>query len=142
MKKTVFYVDDDEDDLYYFKHAVKKINADIDLKTFSNSDVFLSSISSKAADESIVFLDINMPGKNGFQVLQEIRQINGLKEIPVIMYSTSNEDYAISTSKEMGADLYAVKPNDINLLQGLLKRIFNIDWNKFIPGQDNFIISV
>jgi CheY-like chemotaxis protein len=59
---------------------------------------------------NVLFLDINMPGKNGFECLAEIKQNEKLKDLPVVMFSTSNEQDKISILFKGGADIYVRKP--------------------------------
>ena len=58
---TIFYTDDDEDDLSIFADAVESIPQNIKLKTYSGSQNFLNAISDPAVIPSVVFLDLNMP---------------------------------------------------------------------------------
>ncbi|RKR08927.1 response regulator receiver domain-containing protein [Flavobacterium sp. 81] len=78
----------------------------------------------------IIFLDINMPGKSGFDCLEEIRSAKGdLKKVKIVMLSTSKNPDNIELSFELGADLYAVKPSTFQGLKNLLQKIFEMDWN-------------
>src|SRR5215216_1860771 len=58
-------------------------------------------------DPDVVVLDVTLPGKNGFEVLQEIRRIS---DVPVIMLTARGEEMAQVRGLEMGADDYVVKP--------------------------------
>src|SRR5438067_910695 len=58
-------------------------------------------------DPDIVVLDVTLPGKNGFEVLQEIRRIS---DVPVIMLTARGEEMAQVRGLELGADDYVVKP--------------------------------
>lgn len=138
---VIHYADDDTDDLQLFKNAVDKTAAPIALHTYNKGDDFLKSIRAKADKHSIVFLDINMPGKSGFEILKEIRRDDLLKKLPVIMYSTSGDDKAIAVSKEIGATVYAVKPTSFVDLKNLIKKAVAIDWNRFKSPPESFILK-
>jgi len=76
----------------------------------------------------LLFLDLNMPRKNGFECLKEIRNNEKLKDIPIAIYSTSAAEKDIDETFNNGANIYIKKPNDFNLLeQVLFKVIKNID---------------
>src|ERR1700741_31334 len=104
----IFYVDDDDDDKEIFLEAVKDIekvgNERIDVKFFAEGDELLNTIREADTKNCIVFLDINMPVKNGFQILTEIREEERLRSVPVIMYLTSSEKGAVKISFELGAN--------------------------------------
>lgn len=142
MKPVVIhYADDDTDDLQLFKNAVDKTTEQIALHTYSKGDDFLKSIKSKADTHSIIFLDINMPGKSGFEILKEMRRDDLLKKLPVIMYSTSSDDKAIAVSREIGATMYAIKPTSFSDLKNLIKKAVAIDWNLFESPPQSFILK-
>ena len=87
----------------------------------------------------VVFLDLNMPGKNGFDVLKELRQSNKKSDIPVIIFSTSNEPGIIEKCRVLGANYFITKPI---LMKDIIKSIehaLEIDWRKFTPTDKNFV---
>jgi CheY-like chemotaxis protein len=144
MKKTkIFYADDDLDDIEIFVEAVNRMVengiANIDIEVFQDGHSLLSAIKTQENQgDEVIFLDINMPGKNGFQILKEIRQDDKLKPIPVIMYSTSSDAHTINTSRETGANAYAIKPSDFHTLTSIIKKVCNINWNEFKADAKNF----
>ena len=98
MKKefTIFYTDDDLDDLDFFAEVVESMENGVELVTQNNGKKLLDALHNPPPSPSIVFLDLNMPGINGFDVLTEIRKSDNLKNIPVIILTTSNDDKNIS----------------------------------------------
>lgn len=138
---VIHYADDDTDDLQIFKNAVDKSAEQIALHTYNKGEEFLKNIKNNTSGNQIVFLDINMPGKSGFEVLREIRRDDMLKKMPVIMYSTSSDDKSIAVSKEIGATMYAVKPVSFSDLKGLIKKAISIDWNLFQSPPESFILK-
>mgnify|MGYP001181022919 CR=1 FL=1 len=71
----------------------------------------------------VVFLDLMMPKKSGFEVLTEIRSNQKTKDIPVIIISAKTEQADILKAKEIGATEYIYKPVDIDLALNLLHKI-------------------
>lgn len=139
----IFYVDDDADDREIFLSAARDIDSvkeKISIKLYSCGDDFLKEIKKVDLSEGLIFLDINMPNKNGFQVLAEIRKEERYQLVPIIMYSTSSEDGAIYTSYELGANLYVVKPDTINGIQKMIERVVEIDWTSFATDMANFLL--
>lgn len=143
----IYYVDDDVDDIEIFTEAVKaieeKLFSKITIYTFSEGDNLLKAIRKTEPQNAVIFLDINMPVKNGYQVLTEIRQDEGgnINHIPVIMYSTSSNGSSVDKSYELGAHLYAIKPRSFELLKNIIKQVLAINWEKFKTDRDNFIIQ-
>lgn len=74
-----------------------------------------------ARQPDIVLLDINMPKKNGFEVLEEIKSESALKHIPVVMLTTSNRKEDILKAYQEGAVSYILKPLKFEALRAVLK---------------------
>lgn len=139
----LFYADDDEDDLMFFNEAIESIAAASDfnivLHIHKNGEKLIENIRSNKDNNGVVFLDINMPFKNGFELLSEIRNDNEIKDFPVIMYSTSsNQDY-VDKSKQLGANFYVVKPFEFDHLISILSSFIEIDWKGHEPDNDTFL---
>ncbi len=71
----------------------------------------------------VVLLDINLPGKNGIELLKLIRQNN--KECRVIMITNHADDYYRQQCKELGAKHFLDKSNDFGLVPGIIKQLLN-----------------
>lgn len=143
MKKefTIFYTDDDLDDLDFFTEVVESMENGVELVTQNNGKKLLEALHNPPPAPSVVFLDLNMPGINGFEVLTEIRQSDNLKKIPVIILTTSNDDKNIAKSLNLGANFYITKPNDFVSLKKSIEHSININWNSFETTKDNFVYS-
>lgn len=142
MASIIHYLDDDSDDLEYFRFAVSEISNTIQLHTHSNPLSFIAELEKVCKDYPLIFLDINMPGKSGFELLKEIRETLLCNNVPVIMISTSDDPRSILISRELGANLYMVKPNDINGLKSLLTRLVDGQWKKISIEQEQFVLSI
>ncbi|MCV2485325.1 response regulator [Flavobacterium sp. SH_e] len=138
---TIFYTDDDEDDLSIFADAVESIPQNIKLQTYSAGQNFLNAIFHPPATPYVVFLDLNMPGKNGFDVLEELRNSDYQKDIPVVIYSTSSEPSIIEKCRDLGANCFITKPVLMSDIIKSIEHAIQIDWNKFIPTQSNFVFK-
>lgn len=136
---TIFYTDDDEDDLSIFADAVDSINQKITLQTYSGGEKLLDAIFNPPPTPYVVFLDLNMPGKNGFDVLEEIRNSEDKKDIPVVIYSTSSEPGIIEKCRNLGANRFITKPVLMNDIIKSIEHALQLDWNQFIPTKSNFV---
>ena len=146
MSKTkIFYADDDLDDIEIFVEAAGRMAetgmAQIDVQVFQDGQSLLTALKEARDQDIVIFLDINMPGKNGFQILKEIRNDENLGSAPVIMYSTSSDANTVKTSRETGASAYVVKPSDFNVLTGILKKVSVINWHTHTPDAKNFVLG-
>ncbi len=135
---TIFYTDDDEDDLSIFADAVESLPEKIQLNTYNGGDKLLTAIYNPPPTPHVIFLDLNMPGKNGFDVLAELRN-SDKKDIPVIIFSTSNEPGIIEKCRLLGANLFITKPV---LMKDIIKSIehaLQINWAEFVPDTKSFV---
>jgi DNA-binding response OmpR family regulator len=119
---TVLAVDDDRDDLDIFSECLSIINPNINCIALQDSKQALSYLSKESALPDITFLDINMPGLNGRELLRQIRSDPKLKDLYVVMISTSTSEKDISESRSLGAE-YMVKPTRFDLFIKEMRQI-------------------
>jgi CheY-like chemotaxis protein len=118
---NVLLAEDDIDDYIFFKTALNDLPLSANLKAVSDGQQLMQLLNSDTYQlPHVLFLDINMPCKNGFECLSEIRLNARLKDLPVVMFSTSNSQEAMSTLFETGADVYVRKPNNFEQLKELI----------------------
>ena len=139
----IFYADDDEDDLMFFNEAVEKISkvaeAKIALHVHKNGESLIDNIKKNKDVNGVVFLDINMPLKSGFDLLEEIRKEPEIKEFPVVMYSTSSNQDNIDKSRALGANYYVVKPYKFSVLMEMIASFINMDWENPQADEHSFL---
>lgn len=121
--KTLLLVDDDTDDQELFKLALAELNHPVKCLTACNGQEALENLCAHAYRPDLIFLDLNMPLMNGIVFLERIKDIEHLKDIPVIIYSTSDEPREISTARSMGAIDYITKPARFDELCRLLQLV-------------------
>ncbi|MBZ4037510.1 response regulator [Flavobacterium sp. 17A] len=141
-RKIIYLAEDDEDDRILFLDALRELHPEIAVKVSEDGQQLLNNLHNTAWDQpEIIFLDINMPCKNGFECLKEIRTgehfFNGTK---IIMFSTSSSLLHIELSYKLGADYYAVKPGSFQELKELLHEIMAIDWNTASRDKAEFLL--
>ena len=130
---TVFYADDDAEDCELFRDALSQVDDEIKTVIARDGREALAYLENTRELPDYIFLDINMPLKNGFECLTEIRGDVQLKETPVIIYSTSDDTKLIDWMYNAGANLYLCKPTDFKRLKSRILKAISIDWQKQTP---------
>lgn len=111
--RPIVVVDDTEDDVFLFKRLLEKGGVTDPVLPFCDSAEaikYFGRVASGGLDRPLVcFLDINMPGHDGFAVLEAIRASDVFDTIPTVMLSTSDDRRDIVRSMAQGADGYLVQ---------------------------------
>lgn len=91
----------------------------------------------------VLFLDLNMPRKNGFTCLEEIKRSEKLKHPPVIIFSTSYDENVAELLYKNGAQHYICKPADFSQLKMLIQQALSFVSGKKIthPRKENFLLN-
>jgi CheY-like chemotaxis protein len=84
-----FMIDDDADDREAFEVALREIDPKIECITANSGEEGLEKLDEGSIIPSYIFLDLNMPGMDGWECLREIKKRKQLKHIPVIIFSTA-----------------------------------------------------
>lgn len=137
---VIFYADDDIDDLDTFKDALDDIGRDTTVYVHDRGDKLLTALKNPPPNPHFVFLDLNMPGKNGFEVLKEIKESEMLKDTPVIILSTSSDNTTIKETQRLGADYYITKPNSFANLKKSIATVLDINWAEH-SSLSNFVFQ-
>jgi CheY-like chemotaxis protein len=142
MPKMILHVEDDENDVILFQHALRKAGLDCPLQVVTDGQMAIDYLrgSGDFADRnkfplpSVVLLDLKLPNVPGLEVLKLMRQELG-PEIPVVVLSSSQQESDIVTAYKLGANAYLVKPADMGRLQEMVKLIagFWLEFNTLPP---------
>lgn len=113
LKHSVFIVDDDVDDRESIRDAFLENKHDQDYVFMKNGDQLIDHLHNtpKKPNPVVILLDLNMPGKNGKDVLKEIKENENLRPIPVIVLTTSSSERDREASYELGANCFVTKPD-------------------------------
>ena len=117
----ILLIDDDEDDQEIFLSALSQINTLIACTTVGNAYTALQKLVDKQLTPDVIFLDLNMPIMNGQQFLAAIKENAELKDIPVVIFSTSSHPATIQLAKKTGAMEFITKPNRFDDLLEILR---------------------
>lgn len=137
----ILFSDDDTDDALLFTQAADLMTSSI-LLSFAEDGEQLMRYLSKEVLPDMIFLDLNMPVKNGIECLREIRSDSKLDWLPVIIYTTSDNPKDIDACYDLRANLYVVKPTSFENIIKTLKKVINIDFKSHsFPSRESFLLQ-
>jgi CheY-like chemotaxis protein len=123
---SILIAEDDADDRYLLEAAFDENGFKDKLHFVENGLQVLDFLTALKTNEAMqdwprfILLDLNMPKKDGREVLREIKQHEVFKKIPVIVFSTTNNEMEMRRCYELGANSYITKPNSF---EGLIKTV-------------------
>ncbi|MGR7813764.1 response regulator [Lacinutrix undariae] len=142
---NVVLADDDADDRLLFEEAISEIDVKTNLSLFNDGKTLMDHLNlPETILPEIVFLDLNMPIKNGMQCLKEIRDNEKLKELCVAIYSTSSSEEDIENTFVNGANVYISKPNSYSALKKAIDKVIKMNWQYHTSAlnKDNFLLRL
>jgi len=142
---NILLADDDTDDCGFISEALKEFTLPTRLTTVQDGEELMQLLTKESQEfPDVIFLDLNMPRKNGFECLSEIRNNEKLKQIPVIIYSTSFHMEIANLLYTKGANFYISKPVEISRLkksvQDIITRIAAGDISQ--PPKEDFVLTI
>lgn len=135
----VVLADDDPDHALLFRMVLKQVDPSRKLTIVRDGAELMDFLMQEVP--GLLFLDLNMPCKNGYECLQEIRNTETLQSLPIVVYSSSTHMTDIQKSYIHKADLYMVKPFHSLHLRNALESILNMDWRKNYPNERYYYIN-
>ena len=121
----IMLADDDSDDRDLFTEAVNEHVADVD--SVWNGVQLMKVLHQKEELPDLIFLDLNMPEKGGKECLSEIRRDEKLRNLPVLIYSTSSSKRDIDETYELGANRYVTKPISYSHLKKTVRELLELE---------------
>ncbi|MCU7552581.1 response regulator [Chitinophagaceae bacterium LB-8] len=106
--KNILLIDDDTDDCLLFEQAMRKVSSDFALSCLPGIDNLYDAIAIN--QPSMIFIDMQLPKKNGIECLKQIKGHPDFKDIPVVMWSTSHISSYVYTAYREGANYFFQKP--------------------------------
>jgi CheY-like chemotaxis protein len=136
--------DDDNDDCLFFKEALEELQIDAELTIVNDGVQLMQHLSEKGhALPHVIYLDLNMPRKNGFECLTEIKKDDKLNKLPIIIFSTSYDMEVVNLTHDHGANFYICKPAEFSQLKKVISKSIEII-SRFPMGdipRDKFVLS-
>jgi CheY-like chemotaxis protein len=123
----IIIADDDMDDRQLIEKAFESLGLKEHLCFAHDGEDLMDLLQKKKSEmgSSIIFLDLNMPKKDGRQALKEIKNNSSLKKIPVIIFTTSKSKADVEFTYEIGANCFITKPNTFKSLVITLQKIMD-----------------
>lgn len=142
---NILLADDDRDDYLFFKEVLEDLQISSNLTVVNNGDQLMETIANKTSQlPHLIFLDLNMPRKNGFECLAEIKRNKNIEQIPVIIISTSYNQKIVDKLYETGAQYYIRKPIKFSEFKKIINRAIELALQKNIvqPSKETFVLKV
>jgi len=117
---NVLLIDDDADDRFLFGKSLQKTGLEIHYLEADGCDAAIQLMGENKYPD-VIFLDINMPGGNGYDCLKKIKSNAVWRHIPVIIYSTSGNPDDVQKAANSKTAGYLKKPDDVAILSLKLK---------------------
>ncbi len=123
----ILIADDDADDRFLVKAAFDDTGYNDTLLFVENGVEVMEEMNQRLTHGNtlphLILLDLNMPKKDGREVLRELKQHLLLKKIPVVIFSTTNNPQEIARCYDLGANSYITKPNSFEQLINILSSV-------------------
>lgn len=132
----IFYVDDDRDDLDIFHLVTASLG--IEARLFEKPDKMLKALLNPPPLPSIIFVDINMPVISGYEIIEEVSEMEGYENVPIVVLTTAGNDDTISECKRLGVKYFIQKPTSIDALKSAVNHLLHMDWEAHDPSV-NFV---
>ena len=141
----VILADDDESDRTNFTEALEESRIKTVVYAVKDGVELMEFLTREDTPvPHILFLDLNMPMKNGLTCLKEIRSIEKLKDVAVAIYSTSSYEKDIEETFHYGANVYIKKPTDFDTLKKVLHKVLSAAYVYREPpfSIENFLLKI
>lgn len=115
-RATLLYVEDEENDVLFMRRALIRAGIRVNFQTAADGDQAIAYLAGEdphtgRAVPDLVLLDLNLPARSGFEVLHWLRHQPGLRNIPVVVLSSSGRGEDRERARLLGANDYLIKPN-------------------------------
>lgn len=141
----IILADDDEDDRLFFVDAFEELRINTKVKTVNDGVDLINYLTQEDVQlPHVLFLDLNMPRKNGLECLMEIKANPKFNDIAIAIYSTSASEDDIENTFVQGANIYIKKPDDFTTLKKILSEVVTLNWQYHTNGlnKDNFLLRM
>ncbi|HEY0090867.1 MAG TPA: response regulator [Flavobacterium sp.] len=138
MQKVIFFTDDDQDDLHLMKEISDLLGQNAIL--FHDGNEMLAKLQTEKPQ--IIFLDVEMPMKHGFDILREIRAVRELDDIPIVMLSSKCDEKCVATCFELGANYFIPKAYSFSGLKKSIEHAMNVSWEEFTATEADFLYQL
>lgn len=141
---NILLADDDQADCLLFKEAVEELPVSANITIVHNGEQLIEVISKKGNKlPDVLFLDLNMPRKNGYATLGEIKRNTDFQNLPVIIFSTASDEDSVKNVFRNAAHYYICKPADFSQLKKVIYEalILITQEDNRLPLKEKFILT-
>jgi CheY-like chemotaxis protein len=141
----ILLADDDEADRLLFKEAISELKIKTVVHSVNDGVDLMEALAVENQPlPQLLFLDLNMPRKDGMECLKEIRANDKYNDISIAIFSTSGADDDMEETFLNGANVYIHKPNDFGSLKKLLERAVQVTYIYQEPpfSKENFLLKI
>ena len=142
---NLLLADDDEDDCAFFKEALDELSLSVSLVVVNDGVQLMDYLTANSSNNlpDILFLDLNMPRKNGHECLKEIKEIEKLHSLPIIIFSTSLDIEIVYLMYKKVATYYIRKPGEFSKLKKVIGNALHVaSQNKLKqPVREHFVLQ-
>ena len=123
----ILLVEDTPADVRLIREAMKESPLRVELMTARDGveavEHLRNALHSRSVLPDLILLDLNLPRKNGREVLAEIKATPGLKQIPVVVMTSSRSDEDVAEAYALNANCYVTKPSDLSAYVSVVRAI-------------------
>lgn len=135
VNSEILLVEDNPDDVFLLNRAFRRANIANSIQVIEDGEAAVQYLSGQGtyADRQLyplpilMLLDLKLPRRSGHEVLEWLRQQPGLKRLPVVVLTSSQQDIDIDRAYDLGANSYLVKPVGFDALIEMVKNL-NVYW--------------
>ncbi len=144
---VIFYVDDDPEDLDVLAEVgismgIEVVPIDDSAQVYAKIQSLLPNVDVSTSNAAkVIFLDVNMPLKSGYDLLEELKHSDTLHGLPVVTFSTGHDLETIEKCWQLGADMYIRKGSSLDGYKKMLRKVMAIDWHSYERSEENFILT-
>ncbi len=141
---NILLADDDKADCLLFREALEELPISAKLTTVHNGEQLMEIITRQGNKlPDVLFLDLNMPRKNGFASLGEIKRTTELQDLPVVIFSTASDSETVKKVYRDAAHYYITKPSDFLKLKKVIYEaiVLITQKNEPLPIEESFRIT-
>lgn len=145
IELSILLADDDIDDCTFFEEALNGLPLSTHLTSVNDGEQLMKQLTNETnAIPDVLFLDLNMPRKNGFECLIEIKLSKRLKNLPVVVFSTSMEQEVVNRLYKNGAQYFIHKPAAFQKFKKIIQQTLTLITRESSsqPSRENFVLNV
>jgi two-component system, chemotaxis family, response regulator Rcp1 len=120
----ILLVEDNPADVLFLQKALTRLSTPTRLRVATTGEEALAVLDAIQDDLfDLIFLDLNLPGLHGLELLEHIKHREHARDIPVLILTSSNTELDIQRAHQLGASQYLLKPPTLSGLYSLLQQV-------------------